>query len=87
VGSEGFQGFGRGSEELMMTRTGRAVLDELRVSQGLDPDLPWGGRSPRVLTAAYKRFNLESQGDDANEFADADEALIDEQYRRFRYES
>ena len=42
----------------MMTREGRAVFDELRIRQGLDPRLPWGGRSPRSLTKAYARFSL-----------------------------
>ncbi len=40
-----------------MTDAGRARLDALRV-QALDPRLPWGGRSPRVLTRAYKKFTL-----------------------------
>ena len=30
-------------------------LDDARV------EVPWGGRSPRVLTAAYKRFILKAQ--------------------------
>ena len=64
-----------------VTAAGRAVLDELRVEQGLDPKLPWGGRSPRVLTEAYERFTLKA-GDDANASWDA---LIDEQYRRFQW--
>jgi len=42
----------------MLTRAGVVKLDELRVKQGLDPKMPWGGRSPRVLTKAYKRFSL-----------------------------
>ncbi len=64
-----------------MSKRGREVLDELRVSQGLDPDLPWGGRSPRVLTRAYREFSLEPRGDDAG--PDFDEEVIDDQYRRF----
>ncbi len=28
---------------MSITSNGRAVLDKLRVSQGLDPKLPWGG--------------------------------------------
>jgi len=68
----------------MMSPRGRAVLDELRVKQGLDSKLPWGGRSPRVLTRAYKRFILEPRGDDANL---GEDAMIDEQYRRFLYDT
>ncbi len=63
----------------MLTPTGRAVLDGLRVSQGLDPELPWGGRSPRVLTRAYERFTLRDVAARPDEF---DEELIDEQHRR-----
>jgi len=64
-----------------MTPAGRKALHELRLSQGLDESLPWGGRSPRDLTYSYQRFILEPRGDDATGFAD--EALIEEQYRRF----
>ncbi len=69
----------------MMTPAGRAFLDKER-KDSKDPrqlDLPWGGRSPRVLTEAYQRFNLRA-GDGAVEPVDAaDEELINEQYRRF----
>ena len=64
----------------MMTPRGRTVLDELRVSQGLDPKLPWGGRSPRVLTRGYEFVRFESRDDDVTDF---DESLIEEQYRRW----
>ena len=37
----------------MITPRGREKLDELRIQQGLDPDLPWGGRSARVLTRGH----------------------------------
>ncbi len=63
----------------MMTREGRAVLDELRRRGGLDENLPWGGRSPRVLTKAYERFTLRRE--DA-ELSDGDR-LLEEQYQRF----
>jgi len=66
-----------------ISKRGRAVLDELRVKQGLDPLLPWGGRSPRCLTAAYKRFNFESRDDDVNGFLSDRE--LEEQYQRFLY--
>jgi len=66
----------------MMTQAGREWLDRERVA---DPDpaqieLPWGGRSPRVLTKAYQRFTLTARGDAAD--LDLDD-LIEEQYRRF----
>ncbi len=64
---------------MTLTPAGRARLDELRVSQGLDPSLPWGGRSPRVLTRAYERFTLRGETAPSGE----EDALIDEQYRRF----
>jgi len=65
----------------MMTPAGRRQLDALRVSGGLDPDAPWGGRSPRVLTKAYERFTL---GLEAPSLMSEDDVL-DEQYRRFLY--
>jgi len=67
----------------MMTDAGRAALDKHRIEQGLDPKLPWGGRSPRVLTRAYERFTLEPLGDDAIDFSD--DGMIEEQDRRFHY--
>ncbi len=51
----------------MITPCGRSVLDRLRVEQGLDPELPWGGRTPRVLTQAHIRFNLVPEGASLNE--------------------
>ncbi len=65
---------------MAMTREGRAVLDRLRVEQGLDPSLPWGGRSPRCLTRAYERFTFKARDDDVNGFFD--EEVINEQCRR-----
>jgi len=65
-----------------LTPAGRRALDELRRYQGLDENLPWGGRSPRVLTIAYKRFTLVDGGDASMEF---DDGLVEEQYRRFLY--
>ena len=65
----------------MMTPEGRALLDALRQEAGLDSSLPWGGRSPRVLTRGHKSFILESRDDDAT--ALSEEELTDEQYRRF----
>ncbi len=43
--------------------------------------LPWGGRSPRCLTRAHMRFNLEPSGDDAT--MEFDDEVLNEQYRRF----
>ncbi len=64
----------------MMTDAGREELDRLRVE---DPrsdqlELPWGGRSPRVLTRAYERFTLRRQASPLDE-----DSMLDEQYRRF----
>ena len=66
-----------------MTRAGQKRLDEQRVREGLDPKKPWGGRSPRVLTAAYKRFILRHEAAPLDE----EDARIDEQYRRFTHGS
>ena len=69
---------------MTMTPQGRAMLDGLRLEQGLDPDLPWGGRSPRVLTRAYKEFSLRHETSSVGEEPSRDgDQLIDEQYRRF----
>ncbi len=65
----------------MMTPRGRAKLDELQLEFGLDPTLPWGGRSPRVLTEAYQRFSLSCEAAPLD--AEFDDAVVDEQYRRF----
>jgi len=32
-------------------------------AHGLWLEVPWGGRSPRVLTAGYVRFTLKTQGE------------------------
>ena len=58
------------------------MLDGLRVEQGFDPDLPWGGRSPRHLTEAYQRFSFRLEAATLDEFFDED--VVDEQYRRFQ---
>ena len=67
----------------MITPWGRQYLDDKRVEDlrfGEQIELPWGGRSPRVLTIAYKRFRLEQRATTQAEF---DEEILDEQYRRF----
>ena len=71
----------------MMTPAGRKLLDELRQAEAdpLQLSLPWGGRSPRVLTRSYQRFTLEAQDDDANGFFD--DEVLDDQYRRFNHGS
>ena len=61
------------------------MLDGLRLEQGLDPDLLWGGRSPRVLTEAYIRFSLSQEASSLDEFFD--EEVIDEQCRRHQHGS
>ncbi len=54
----------------MMTQAGREALDWFRRLDGYvdggQLELPWGGRSPRVLTRGYQRFRLEPRGDDVN---------------------
>jgi len=69
-----------------MTDAGRAALDKLR-QEAPDESLPWGGRSPRVLTKAYKRFTLRDETTTVDECGDWGDALIDEQYRRFTHGS
>ena len=61
-----------------MTKAGRVKLDQLRLDQGLDEKLPWGGRSPRALTRAANdvRFRREAAPLD-------EDAMLEEQYRRF----
>jgi len=68
-----------------MTPEGRARLDELRQEQGLDPMLPWGGRSPRVLTRSYQEFTLKAQAAGGNGWGHLSDEELEEQYRRFRY--
>ncbi len=63
-----------------MTPEGRRALDKLRLNQGLQHELPWGGRSPRALTKAYERFTLRQEALPLDELGDEE---IDEQYRRF----
>ena len=70
----------------MITEAGRELLREGRLADSKDPaqlELPWGGRSPRDLTRAAKRFRLKSRDDDVH--TDFQEGLTDEQYRRFLY--
>ncbi len=43
----------RGGEQLVLS------LDDVRLKRVV---VPWGGRSPRVLTRAWERFSLEAQG-------------------------
>jgi len=59
----------------MMTPAGRRILDELRQEVRVEY-LPWGGRSPRVLTRAYKRFTLSQRDDDSMEFDAWDEEVL-----------
>ncbi len=68
-----------------LTPEGRAALDELRIKQGLDPELPWGGRSPRELTRAAKLFKLWREAATLDEVCEGD-SLIDEQFERWRDE-
>jgi len=68
-----------------MTPEGRKRLEAYRreVEEG-QLELPWGGRSPRELTDAYKRFSLSAR-DDAEVIWD--DRLLEEQHRRFRHGS
>jgi len=66
---------------MAMRDAGRAALDQLRISQGLDPDLPWGGRSPRVLTEAWNRFRFVRETATLDEWPPEPE--VEDQYRRF----
>ena len=65
-----------------MTREGIAALDALRQEQGLDEKLPWGGRSPRVLTRAWNLFTLGRETTTVVEECDLGDREIDEQCRR-----
>ena len=61
-----------------MTEAGRARLDELRCLDP-DPNKPWGGRSPRVLTRSYKMFKLGLRGPALNA-SDASEKVPEDPY-------
>ncbi len=70
---------------MAITKAGMLALDRARKSDPR-PALPWGGRSPRVLTEAWKAFNLESRRDDLNDsFFVWDGYLIDKQCQRHLY--
>jgi len=64
-----------------MTDAGRAALDKLRLEKPAE-ELPWGGRSPRVLTRAYERFILRREAAPLDEEWPPD-SVIEEQNRRF----
>ncbi len=68
----------------MMTAAGRLFLDACRIGQ-LDLSLPWGGRSPRVLTKAYEEYTLRCVATPLDEWLDDEE--LDEQCRRHHYGS
>ena len=65
----------------MMTSAGLAALDKLR-TESPSEELPWGGRSPRVLTEAYQRFKLRQEAAPLDEEWPPD-SLLEEQNRRF----
>ena len=65
----------------MMTHAGVKKLDDLRVRGGLRSKIPWGGRSPRVLTAAWERFRFVRETATLDEWPP--EQVVEEQYRRF----
>ena len=64
---------------MSMTRAGREELDRYR-QLDLDDKQPWGGRSPRALTKAFRRFSLRQEALPLDELGDEE---LDEQYRRF----
>ena len=63
---------------MAITLEGRQLLDQLRRDAGLDSSLPWGGRSPRVLTRGHNLFSLRREAAPLDE-----DGRLDEQYRRF----
>ncbi len=66
-----------------MTSAGIELLDALRCIDPPDSDqleLPWGGRSPRVLTEAWKRFKFVRETATLDEWPA--ESVIEEQCRR-----
>ncbi len=65
-----------------MTPKGREVLEQLRIEEGLDPRLPWGGRSPRSLTQAALARKLSQRDDDVDREADE---MLEEMCRRHQY--
>ncbi len=65
---------------MAITPHGLTVLDGLRRSQGLSSELPWGGRSPRLLTVAWNRFKFVRETATLDEWPD--ELTIEEQSRR-----
>jgi len=69
----------------MMTAAGRRALDELRIDEGLDPELPWGGRSPRSLIQADldKRIESVNLRRETSTSVDNADQIIDDQYRRW----
>ena len=67
---------------MAITLRGQEILDELRMEHGLDPNLPWGGRSPRALTKAWRDATLRRLAAPLDE-----DRVIDEQYRRFLHGS
>jgi len=68
-----------------MTPAGLEALDQLRLEQHLpDSDqLPWGGRSPRVLTRAWNRFRFVRETATLDEWPE--ESTLEEQSRRDQY--
>ena len=70
---------------MAITHHGLRRLDSLRRSQGLDPDLPWGGRSPRLLTRAWEFFRFVRETATLDEWPT--EEAIEEQCRRHHYGS
>ena len=64
---------------MAITSRGRARLDELRIQQGLDVELPWGGRDPRVLTRGYLMLALTQRAAPLNRFCTR---LVLKEFRR-----
>jgi len=66
---------------MAMTAAGRKLLELARIADPR-PDEPWGGRSPRTLTKAFKRFSFSLEAATLDE-----DAMIDQQYQRFLHGS
>ncbi len=72
---------------MAITPEGRRRLEEYRRAEEAGQlALPWGGRSPRDLTEAHKRFRLNHETAPVEENREED-ARLDEQYRRFLHGS
>ena len=69
---------------MAMTLEGRKALERFRKAEELGQlELPWGGQSPRDLTKIAMLLDSRREATPLT----AEDARIDEQYRRFRHGS